>query len=160
MPHALGVVALILTWLAYSSDSHGTVEDDPVILQVTDNRTPAAFPSSSSSFSNLLRTATELRFKFFVQEHEKSYSAHEEYVHRLGVFAQNLIRAAEHQAMDPTAIHGVTQFSDLTQDEFEMMYTGVKGGSDDGTHLGIKDHVFVGSITPATDVSELPANFD
>lgn len=50
-------------------------------------------------------------------------------MHRLGIFAKNLVRAAQHQALDPTAVHGVTQFSDLSEEEFERLYTGVKGGS-------------------------------
>ncbi|KAI3917134.1 hypothetical protein MKX01_003583 [Papaver californicum] len=63
------------------------------------------------------------------EDYGKEYSTREEYIHRLGVFAKNMIRAAEHQALDPTAIHGVTPFSDLSEDEFERLFTGLKSGS-------------------------------
>ncbi|XP_029128295.1 sulfite exporter TauE/SafE family protein 3-like [Cajanus cajan] len=71
---------------------------------------------------------TEKKFKVFMENYGKRYSTREEYLRRLGIFAHNLVRAAEHQALDPTAVHGVTQFSDLTEDEFQRFYTGVNGG--------------------------------
>lgn len=153
LTYTLGITfltcALIVT--SSSSDDLHDSPQDPKIRQVTDNHNPAAH-------TNLLGTTTELRFKSFIQEYEKSYSTREEYVHRLGVFAKNLIRAAEHQAMDPTAIHGVTRFSDLTEEEFEMMYMGVKGGRE---VLG-NDHVesAAAAATVMTDVTYLPENFD
>ncbi|KAF7124691.1 hypothetical protein RHSIM_Rhsim12G0119400 [Rhododendron simsii] len=39
----------------------------------------------------------------------KEYWTREEYVRRLWIFAKNLVRAAEHQALDPIAVHGVTR---------------------------------------------------
>ncbi|CAI9091166.1 OLC1v1026120C1 [Oldenlandia corymbosa var. corymbosa] len=138
--------------------SHGNLQEEqnPLIRQVTD--THNILPSSP--LSNLLGTVTELKFKSFIQEYGKSYSTHQEYLHRLRVFSKNLIKAAEHQAMDPTAVHGVTQFSDLTEVEFESMYLGVKGGSAAGTHLG--GHAFGSGNIAATedDASELPEDFD
>ncbi|KAH6760409.1 Papain family cysteine protease [Perilla frutescens var. hirtella] len=114
-------------------------EYDPKILQVTDNH-------------HLLGTAAELRFKSFAQEYGKEYSTRAEYLHRLGVFAENLIRAAEHQAMDPTAKHGVTQFSDLSAEEFESMYTGVRGGAADTSENGV--------VAEEMEAGDLPESFD
>lgn len=123
-----------------------TVEDDPKILQVTENH-------RASHHHHLLGTAAELRFKNFMQEHGKSYPTREEYLHRLGVFANNLIRAAEHQAMDPTAVHGITQFSDLSAEEFEGMYMGVKGG-------GAAAPWENGAVAAEMEVGDLPDSFD
>ncbi|KAK7268305.1 hypothetical protein RIF29_21002 [Crotalaria pallida] len=93
---------------------------------------------------------TEKKFKSFMVDYGKEYSTREEYLHRLGIFAKNLVRAAEHQALDPTAVHGVTQFSDLDEVEFERLYTGVKGG------FG----VLGASNAPPLEVEGLPENFD
>ncbi|XP_029128284.1 probable cysteine protease RD19D [Cajanus cajan] len=92
---------------------------------------------------------TEKKFKVFMENYGKRYSTREEYLRRLGIFAHNLVRAAEHQALDPTAVHGVTQFSDLTEDEFQRFYTGVNGGfpSNNG-------------VAPPLEVDDLPENFD
>ncbi|TMW80506.1 hypothetical protein EJD97_018946, partial [Solanum chilense] len=77
------------------------------IRQVTDGRNPTTTAHGGSNH-HLLGTPAEHRFKSFVQEYNKEYSTREEYIHRLGVFVKNLLRAAEHQALDPTAVHGVT----------------------------------------------------
>lgn len=74
-------------------------------------------------------------------------------MHRLGIFAKNMMRAAEHQALDPTAVHGVTQFSDLSEEEFEARFLGVQGGKS-GTLLG------GGGEAPVLDVKDLPESFD
>lgn len=126
------------------STIHARTQDSN-IRQVTDN--------PPRHHHNLLGTATELRFKSFIQEYGKDYYTHEEYVHRLGVFAKNLIRAAEHQALDPTAVHGVTQFSDLSEEEFESMYLGVKGGFGRVGSGG-------GNEAKLLEVGKLPDNFD
>ncbi|KAK4367073.1 hypothetical protein RND71_014953 [Anisodus tanguticus] len=90
---------------------------------------------------------------YSMAEYSKEYTTREEYIHRLGIFAKNLLRAAEHQALDPTAIHGVNQFSDLTSEEFERMYMGVKGG--DRNLLGQ-----IGSRGAPLEVKGLPERFD
>lgn len=94
----------------------------------------------------------EKKFKIFMETYGKKYSSREEYLHRLGIFAKNLVRAAEHQALDPTAVHGVTPFSDLSPEEFERLYTGVKGG------LGING--LAGGDAPPLEVEGLPEDFD
>ncbi|XP_054794513.1 probable cysteine protease RD19D [Prosopis cineraria] len=98
----------------------------------------------------------ENKFRIFMETYEKSYSSREEYLHRLRIFADNLIRAAEHQALDPTAVHGVTPFSDLSPEEFEQLYTGLKSGS--GIN-GITDGQTRGEAPPL-DVEDLPESFD
>ncbi|RZC77022.1 hypothetical protein C5167_001149 [Papaver somniferum] len=100
-----------------------------------------------------LGTATEKNFQMFMRDYGKEYSTREEYIHRLGVFAKNMIRAAEHQALDPTAIHGVTPFSDLSEDEFERLYTGLKSGSQ-------PDSNEISTTASTMDVNGLPNNFD
>ncbi|XP_028788990.1 probable cysteine protease RD19D [Neltuma alba] len=99
----------------------------------------------------------EKKFRVFMETYEKKYSSREEYLHRLRIFADNLIRAAEHQALDPTAVHGVTPFSDLSSEEFEQMYTGLKGGF--GINNGLSDGR-TGGEAPLLDVEGLPENFD
>lgn len=118
---------------------------DPIIHQVTDTK------FSGSSDINLL--GTEKEFKMFMEKYGKTYSTRKEYMHRLGVFAKNMVRAAEHQALDPTAVHGVTPFSDLSEEEFERMYTGVRGGP--GSSEGGER-----STVQLMDVSGLPESFD
>lgn len=78
---------------------------------------------------NGLPAGSERKFVMFMEKYGKSYPTRKEYLHRLGIFAKNLMRAAEHQALDPTAVHGVTQFSDLSEEEFEQMFMGVRGGA-------------------------------
>ncbi|MBO8589850.1 hypothetical protein INN88_14750, partial [Staphylococcus aureus] len=74
---------------------------------------------------NLLLNA-EHHFTTFLQTFGKSYASREERNHRLSVFKSNLRRARRHQKLDPTAIHGVTQFSDLSPDEFRRKYLGLR----------------------------------
>ncbi|XP_004307346.1 PREDICTED: cysteine proteinase 15A-like [Fragaria vesca subsp. vesca] len=115
---------------------------DPIIHQVTDHDT-----------NKLL--GTEKEFKIFMEKYGKKYPTMKEYMHRLGVFAKNMIRAAEHQALDPTAVHGVTPFSDLEEEEFKRMYTGVRGAP--GLTNGGGG---AGSTVELLDVSGLPESFD
>ncbi|KAL7184747.1 hypothetical protein ACSBR2_026814 [Camellia fascicularis] len=123
---------------------------DLKIVQVTEDH--------NHNNHHLLGTATEHRFQSFMRSYGKEYSTREEYVRRLGIFAKNLIRAAEHQAIDPTAVHGVTPFSDLSAAEFEAMYTGVRGGGGGGSsHL---NGVVVGGTAPEMEVKGLPDSFD
>jgi cathepsin F len=61
-----------------------------------------------------------------MKEFGKVYHTVEEYEHHFGVFKDNLLKALKHQALDPTASHGVTQFSDLTKEEFGHRYLGLK----------------------------------
>ena len=99
--------------------------------------------------------STEKKFKVFMESYGKRYSTREEYLRRLGIFTENMVRAVEHQALDPTAVHGVTQFSDLSQEEFERFYTGAKGGF--GFRNGFSA---AGGEAPPLEVEGLPEEFD
>ncbi|CAN6183374.1 unnamed protein product [Urochloa humidicola] len=139
----LAAALVLLLHLAGASDDH-----DVFIRQVTDgglSRGPGLLP--------------EAQFAAFVRRHGRRYSGPDEYALRLRVFAANLARAAAHQALDPTARHGVTPFSDLTREEFEARFTGVRAGGD-------VQRLVRGSATPAAtlateaEVARLPASFD
>ncbi|CAH2061602.1 unnamed protein product [Thlaspi arvense] len=71
---------------------------------------------------------SEDHFSLFKRKFGKVYGSLEEHYHIFSVFKANLRRAMRHQRMDPSARHGVTQFSDLTPSEFRRMHLGVKGG--------------------------------
>ncbi|KAK1396531.1 Cysteine proteinase Cathepsin F [Heracleum sosnowskyi] len=100
-------------------------------------------------FTGLIGTSRERHFISFMNKYGKEYNTREEYMHRLGIFGKNMMRAAEHQALDPTAVHGITQFSDLSEEEFESRFLGVKGGA-----------LLGGSEAPVMDVKGLPKSFD
>lgn len=91
-------------------------EVDPLIRQVTDGQ-DGAEPQ--------LLTA-EHHFSLFKSRFKKSYGSQEEHDYRFKVFQDNLRRAARHQKLDPSASHGVTQFSDLTPREFRRTYLGLR----------------------------------
>ena len=61
----------------------------------------------------------------FKQKFNKVYSSVEEEAKRLAIFAANLEIAAEYQAADSGATYGVTQHSDLTQEEFRQQFLGL-----------------------------------
>ncbi|PON34179.1 Cysteine Protease [Parasponia andersonii] len=124
----------------YGSSGDVVPPQDPIIHQVTDDHT------------HLL--GTERKFKMFMEKYGKTYGTREEYVHRLGIFARNMIRAAEHQAMDPTAVHGVTPFSDLSPEEFERSFAGLRGGP------GFGNGFMELATAPPMEVGDLPESFD
>lgn len=134
-------LALFITCTIFFCREAASLED-LTIRQVTDDRLP-----------NLLGTHTERKFRVFMSDYGKSYSTREEYVHRLGIFAKNVLKAAEHQMLDPTAVHGVTRFSDLTDEEFKRMYTGV-------ADVGGRRGSVVGAEAPMVEVEGLPKDFD
>lgn len=132
---------LLLTCSASSSSISG---EDPTILQVTDEIHADPMP----------HLAVEGEFQAFLKRFGKEYGSAKEYARRLRVFARNIVRAAEHQALDPTAVHGVTPFSDLTEDEFERRFTGLAMESDKG-RISAGQH-----IAPEMDTRRLPVSFD
>ncbi|KAG4110130.1 hypothetical protein ERO13_D13G029600v2 [Gossypium hirsutum] len=91
-------------------------EVDPLIEQVTDGH-EGAEPQ--------LLTA-EHHFSLFKKRFKKSYGSQKEHDYRFKIFQVNLRRAARHQNLDPSATHGVTQFSDLTPGEFRKAYLGLR----------------------------------
>ncbi|KAL3695757.1 hypothetical protein R1sor_009833 [Riccia sorocarpa] len=92
----------------------------------------------------------ESRFELFKRKFGKVYSGPEEHGRRFGIFKDNLLRALEHQALDPGAKHGITKFSDLTEEEFEAQYLGMKKPS---------SHKF-GVQGPPLPTDNLPEAFD
>ncbi|XVF01046.1 hypothetical protein REPUB_Repub04eG0053900 [Reevesia pubescens] len=91
-------------------------EVDPLIKQVTDGH-DGAKPQ--------LLTA-EHHLSLFKKRFKKSYGLQEEHDYRFKIFQANLRRAAHYQKLDPSASHGVTQFSDLTPGEFRKSYLGLR----------------------------------
>lgn len=89
-------------------------------------------------------------FSHFKNKFGKSYGSKEEHGYRFSVFKANLRRAELHQEADPTAVHGVTQFSDMTPDEFSEK------------HLGLRPLQFPKDATkaPILPTQDLPASFD
>ncbi|MBA0547794.1 hypothetical protein Golob_018936 [Gossypium lobatum] len=92
-------------------------EVDPLIRQVTDVHDDGTEPQQ-------LLTA-EHHFSLFKARFNKSYGSKAEHDYRFKVFRSNLRRAARHQKLDPSATHGVTQFSDLTPGEFRKRFLGL-----------------------------------
>lgn len=156
--YTVGVVLLTYALTISISFIHASPED-LTIRQVTDDPTTASHRNSAANNHHILGTPDEHHFNSFIEKYEKEYSTREEYMHRLGIFVRNLVRAAQHQALDPTAMHGVTQFSDLTEEEFETMFLGVKGGGDVGG-TGTPFDGGAGAVAPVMEVSGLPKSFD
>ncbi|KAH7567193.1 hypothetical protein ACOSP7_011032 [Xanthoceras sorbifolium] len=104
----LSLLSLLST--AFTS-MHGFIED-PLIQQV----------GSSCGGGDDLLTSADLQFSAFKKKYGKTYPTQEEDDYRFGVFISNLRLARRHQILDPTAVHGVTKFSDLTQLEFRRQY--------------------------------------
>ncbi|KAJ4963114.1 hypothetical protein NE237_023053 [Protea cynaroides] len=121
------------SWLLFLDDK----SEDLVIRQVVPN------------VDDLLLEA-EHHFDSFKRRFRKTYATQEEHAYRLGVFKANLRRARRHQKLDPTAVHGVTQFSDLTPREFRRNHLGLKP-------LRIPADAHKAPILPTED---LPADFD
>jgi len=57
-----------------------------------------------------------------MKKYQKSYATDAEYTRRLEIFKKNLVWYAELDAKSPYASFGVTQFSDLSREEFKDMY--------------------------------------
>lgn len=89
-------------------------------------------------------------FSLFKAKFGKSYSDEKEHDYRFSVFKANLLRAKRNQLLDPSAEHGVTQFSDLTPAEFKERY------------LGLKKPAFLEGAqkAPILPTNNLPEDFD
>jgi len=68
--------------------------------------------------------ATRAQFSSFMSEHGKEYETQAEYHLRLNIFRENLAKIEEHNQSGASWKMGVNQFTDLTQAEFEAIYTG------------------------------------
>lgn len=126
--------------VSYASSESLSVEpnDEPLIRQVVDR-------------DEDLRLGAEHHFSMFKRRFGKSYSSQEEHHYRFQVFKANLRRARRHQKLDPSASHGVTQFSDLTPGEFRRTVLGLR------SRLGLPADANKAPILP-TD--SLPEDFD
>lgn len=66
------------------------------------------------------------QFADFQHKYNKKYATQDEFVHRLSVFADNLVMVAkqnaEHVAIGGEEVFGVTKFMDLTPEEFKGTY--------------------------------------
>jgi len=64
----------------------------------------------------------ELQFQQFIKNFSRDYKDENEYNYRLGVFLDNLKRIDELNAKKDGATYGITQFADMTQQEFKDKY--------------------------------------
>lgn len=89
-------------------------------------------------------------FSMFKKKFGKSYESKEEHDYRFSVFKGNLRLAERNQKEDVNAVHGVTKFSDMTEEEFREK------------HLGLKPLRFPKDATkaPILPTKDLPADFD
>lgn len=61
-------------------------------------------------------------FLDWMAEHGKSYASGAEQLYRLEVFTQSLAKIREHNSLGKRYTLGLTQFADLTQEEFIQTY--------------------------------------
>ncbi|KAK4477133.1 hypothetical protein RD792_016344 [Penstemon davidsonii] len=120
--------------------------DDLLIRQVVDHENANDVVSDENSLLN-----ADHHFEIFKRKFGKAYATQEEHDHRLGVFKANLRRAKRHQKLDPCAVHGVTQFSDLTPREFRSQFLGLN------RRLRLPSDAHKAAILPTND---LPTDFD
>ncbi|XP_022896030.1 probable cysteine protease RD19B isoform X2 [Olea europaea var. sylvestris] len=134
---------LILTTSFWSSFTGADVvgSDDPLIRQVVDR--------SGDNNENSLNA--DYHFMMFKRRFGKSYGTEEEHDYRLSIFKANQRRARRHQKLDPSAVHGVTQFSDLTPGEFRRQFLGLN------RRLRLPIDANKAPILPTND---LPSEFD
>ncbi|XP_058746600.1 cysteine proteinase 15A-like [Vicia villosa] len=90
-------------------------------------------------------------FNRFQLKFVKNYSSEEEHRFRFSVFKSNLMIAKLKQELDPYAVHGVTKYSDLTEDEFHGQLLGSK------VSFSFPPHARNATILPT---NYLPENFD
>ncbi|KAL6851524.1 hypothetical protein ACP4OV_020457 [Aristida adscensionis] len=110
----LAGAALLLVAVSAAAALCSAEPEDPLIEQVVDGG------------DELDQLDAEAHFASFVRRFGKSYRDDAERARRLAVFRANLRRARRHQRLDPTAVHGVTKFSDLTPAEFRRQFLGLR----------------------------------
>ncbi|KAI3901296.1 hypothetical protein MKW92_044070 [Papaver armeniacum] len=132
--------SLIFFISASSSESSSNGEaEDILIRQVVSN----------NYHDDLIQNA-ERHFKNFLKKFGKIYADEDEHSYRFSVFKSNLERAKRHQSLDSSAVHGVTQFSDLTPTEFRKSVLGLRS-------LKLPTDAQQAPILPTND---LPTDFD
>lgn len=125
-------------------------EEGPVIRQVVSE-------SGGASEADEALLNAEGHFAAFLKTYGKAYATPEEHSYRFSVFSDNLRRARRHQLLDPSALHGVTPFSDLTQEEFEKGYLGLHRRRPALFSAAASGNGNEAPILPTTD---LPEEFD
>ncbi|CAD6261200.1 unnamed protein product [Miscanthus lutarioriparius] len=108
------LLAFLFSTAAFCSPDASAAED-PLIEQVV-----------GDGADDELELNAEAHFASFVWRFGKTYRDDEERAHRMSVFKANLLLARRHQRLDPTAVHGVTKFSDLTPAEFRRQFLGLR----------------------------------
>lgn len=81
--------------------------------------------ASATSLSEAPAESLKMMWEDFKAEHQRAYETEDEEIHRFGVFRDFLKtidrRNAEERAAGGSAVHGITRFSDRTQEEFERL---------------------------------------
>ena len=136
---SLLILSTLLLILSTTSFADPSSDEDLLIRQVVGGDGVTAVLSDDHHFS------------LFKKKFGKSYASAEENDHRFNVFKANLRQARRHQKLDPSASHGVTQFSDLTTKEFKNQFLGLR------SRLRLPSDANKAPILPTED---LPADFD
>ncbi|CAN1314690.1 Cysteine proteinase 15A [Linum perenne] len=130
-------LSIIFSSAAALSISEMVTEEDPLIRQVV------------SGIEDHLLDADH-HFASFKSKFGKNYATQEEHDHRFSVFKSNLLLAKSHQLMDPSAVHGITKFMDLTPKEFRQQHLGMR-------KLQVPSDANKAPVLPTKD---LPTDFD
>ena len=135
----LVVFSLLFVSVMSSKTEEFAIESDaePLIQQVVEG-------------GGKVRLGMEHHFSMFKSRFRKSYGSQEEHDYRFKVFKANLCHGRRHQKLDPSAVHGVTQFFDLTPSEFRKKVLGLRG-------LRLPEDANKAPILPTDD---LPGDFD
>ncbi|RLM73545.1 cysteine proteinase 1-like [Panicum miliaceum] len=144
---ALLLVALFSAAALSSAEPEdaASAAEDPLIEQVV----------GAGADDDELELNAEAHFASFVRRFGKSYRDEDERARRMSVFKANLRRARRHQRLDPTAVHGVTKFSDLTPAEFRRQFLGLRRSSARDLLKGSSAHK-----APILPTDGLPTDFD
>ncbi|KAF8688233.1 hypothetical protein HU200_042358 [Digitaria exilis] len=142
---ALLLVALVSAAALCTADPDVSAAEDPLIEQVV----------GDGAAEDELELNAEAHFASFVSRFGKSYRDDDERAHRMSVFKANLRRARRHQRLDPTAVHGVTKFSDLTPAEFRRQFLGLRRSSARDLLKGSS-----ANKAPILPTDNLPTDFD
>eukprot|EP00227_Mantoniella_beaufortii_P019581 CAMPEP_0197589154 /NCGR_PEP_ID=MMETSP1326-20131121/10186_1 /TAXON_ID=1155430 /ORGANISM="Genus nov. species nov., Strain RCC2288" /LENGTH=417 /DNA_ID=CAMNT_0043154067 /DNA_START=80 /DNA_END=1333 /DNA_ORIENTATION=+ len=153
-PEALDKLA---TSLFPESQQHAEAVTTDAVETVTAAVETAAVEGLEGLEAEVLAVKGE--FDAFLAKFEKKYAyGGAQYVHRLGVFAANLKRAAERQLDDTgSAVHGVTRFSDLTPEEFKTEFLGTPISAEQIQRR--KAHP-LSTTLPDLPTADLPLDFD
>lgn len=76
---------------------------------------------TATEYSSLSQEGFKQLFDNFKNKHNKKYLTMEEENNRYNIFIQTLKVIDERNKLD-SGIHGITQFADMTQEEFESTY--------------------------------------